>query len=171
VAALQGQRAQGLPPRLDQVEVGRVFGLEHEFPLRRSKARSWPQNSRNLANVGQNLRPQQIPSRPPQLQQPGPNPPESLPTRMGSGFYPGIAPTSTNSNRICRISFQTCRSPIGTLPCPNTGTAAGRRTIGAAAVVPICPRWLKGNLGRSIGSRADGGHHAGQETRTTRANT
>src|SRR3954449_5164944 len=33
-AALQRQRAQNLPPRLDQVEVGRVFGLEYEFPAR-----------------------------------------------------------------------------------------------------------------------------------------
>src|SRR3954454_9060333 len=30
----EGQRAQDLPPRLDQVQVGRVFGLEHELPAR-----------------------------------------------------------------------------------------------------------------------------------------
>src|SRR4051795_8183029 len=33
-ATLQRQRAQDLPPRLDQVQVGRVFGLEHELPAR-----------------------------------------------------------------------------------------------------------------------------------------
>src|SRR3982751_1577747 len=33
-APFEGQRAQDLPPRLDQVEIGRVFGLEHEFPAR-----------------------------------------------------------------------------------------------------------------------------------------
>src|SRR4051812_12749316 len=31
-APFEGQRAQDFPPRLDQVQVGRVFGLEHEFP-------------------------------------------------------------------------------------------------------------------------------------------
>src|SRR3954453_3817734 len=30
----EGQRAQDLPPRLDQVQVGRVFGLKHELPAR-----------------------------------------------------------------------------------------------------------------------------------------
>src|SRR3954463_12664353 len=33
-APFEGQRAQDFPPRLDQVQVGRVFGLEHEFPAR-----------------------------------------------------------------------------------------------------------------------------------------
>src|SRR3954447_11526158 len=33
-AALEGQRAQDLPPRFDQVQVGRVLGLEHELPAR-----------------------------------------------------------------------------------------------------------------------------------------
>src|SRR6187397_255386 len=33
-APFEGQRAQDLPPRLDQVQVGRVFGLEHELPAR-----------------------------------------------------------------------------------------------------------------------------------------
>jgi hypothetical protein len=33
-AALQRQRAQDLSPRLDQVQVGRVLGLEHELPAR-----------------------------------------------------------------------------------------------------------------------------------------
>src|SRR3954453_10550949 len=33
-AALQCQRAQDLPPRLDQVQVGRVLGLEYELPAR-----------------------------------------------------------------------------------------------------------------------------------------
>ena len=33
-AALQRQGAQDLPPRLDQVEVGGVFGLEDELPAR-----------------------------------------------------------------------------------------------------------------------------------------
>src|SRR3954469_23324735 len=32
--AFEGQRAQHLPPRLDEVEVGRVFRLEHELPAR-----------------------------------------------------------------------------------------------------------------------------------------
>src|SRR4051812_11618944 len=30
----KGQRLEDLPPRFDQVEVGGVFGLEHEFPSR-----------------------------------------------------------------------------------------------------------------------------------------
>jgi hypothetical protein len=34
----QGQGAQHLPPRLDQVEVGRVLGLEDEFPARMEQA-------------------------------------------------------------------------------------------------------------------------------------
>src|SRR6185312_82865 len=33
-AALECQRAQDLPPRLDQVQVGRIFGLEDELPAR-----------------------------------------------------------------------------------------------------------------------------------------
>src|SRR3954452_5458243 len=33
-ATLQRQRAQDLPPRLDQVEVGGILGLEHELPAR-----------------------------------------------------------------------------------------------------------------------------------------
>ena len=33
-APFEGQRAQDLPPRLNQVQVGRVFGLEHELPAR-----------------------------------------------------------------------------------------------------------------------------------------
>ena len=33
-AALERQRAQDFPPRLDQVQVGRIFGLEHELPAR-----------------------------------------------------------------------------------------------------------------------------------------
>ena len=36
--ALQGQRAQHLPPGFDQVEVGRVLGLEHELPARMQQA-------------------------------------------------------------------------------------------------------------------------------------
>jgi hypothetical protein len=32
--AFEGQRAQHFPPRLDEVEVGRVFRLEHELPAR-----------------------------------------------------------------------------------------------------------------------------------------
>src|SRR5690348_5828747 len=36
-AALQRQRAQDLPPRLDQVQVGRVLGLEDELPTRVSE--------------------------------------------------------------------------------------------------------------------------------------
>src|SRR3954447_21432046 len=32
--ALQRQRAQDLPPRLDQVQVGGIFGLEHKLPAR-----------------------------------------------------------------------------------------------------------------------------------------
>src|SRR6476469_1150411 len=36
-AALQRQRAQDLPPRLDQVQVGRIFGLEDELPARVGK--------------------------------------------------------------------------------------------------------------------------------------
>ncbi len=32
--ARQCQRAQDLPPRLDQVEIGGVFGLEHHLPAR-----------------------------------------------------------------------------------------------------------------------------------------
>ena len=31
-AAFQGQRAQHLPPRLDQVEIGCILGLEDELP-------------------------------------------------------------------------------------------------------------------------------------------
>ena len=31
-AALEGQRAQHLPPRLDKIEVGRILRLEHELP-------------------------------------------------------------------------------------------------------------------------------------------
>src|SRR5215213_8099202 len=31
-AALQRQRAQDFPPRLDQVQVGRIFGLEYKLP-------------------------------------------------------------------------------------------------------------------------------------------
>src|SRR4051812_46726385 len=37
-AALQRQRAQHLPPRLDQVQVGGVLGLEHELPARMQQA-------------------------------------------------------------------------------------------------------------------------------------
>src|SRR3954451_1099762 len=33
-AAFEGQRAQDLPPRFDQVQVSRVLGLEHELPAR-----------------------------------------------------------------------------------------------------------------------------------------
>src|SRR4051794_26571078 len=33
-SALEGQRAQHLPPRLDEVQVGRVLRLEHELPAR-----------------------------------------------------------------------------------------------------------------------------------------
>src|SRR5690348_7803608 len=33
-AALQCQRAQDLPPRLDQVQIGGILGLEHELPAR-----------------------------------------------------------------------------------------------------------------------------------------
>ena len=33
-AALQRQRAQDFPPRLDQVQVSRILGLEDEFPAR-----------------------------------------------------------------------------------------------------------------------------------------
>src|SRR3954447_10448528 len=33
-APFESQRAQDLPPRLNQVQVGRVFGLEHELPAR-----------------------------------------------------------------------------------------------------------------------------------------
>src|SRR3954454_8136553 len=33
-AGLERQRAQNLPPRLDQVEVSRIFGLEHELLTR-----------------------------------------------------------------------------------------------------------------------------------------
>src|SRR3954463_5366281 len=36
-AALQCQRAQDLPPRLDQVQVGGILGLEHEPPARVGK--------------------------------------------------------------------------------------------------------------------------------------
>src|SRR3954447_25536243 len=36
-AALQCQRAQDLPPRLDQVQVGGILGLEHELPARVGK--------------------------------------------------------------------------------------------------------------------------------------
>src|SRR3982751_2907634 len=36
-AALQCQRAQDLPPRLDQVQIGRILGLEHELPARVGK--------------------------------------------------------------------------------------------------------------------------------------
>src|SRR6478672_7587790 len=36
-AALERQRAQDLPPRLDQVQVGRIFGLEDELPARVGK--------------------------------------------------------------------------------------------------------------------------------------
>src|SRR4051812_45285913 len=31
---LEGQRAQHLPPRLDEVQVGRILRLEHELPAR-----------------------------------------------------------------------------------------------------------------------------------------
>ena len=37
-AAFQRQRAQHLPPGFDQVEVGRVLGLEHELPARMQQA-------------------------------------------------------------------------------------------------------------------------------------
>src|SRR5215212_4595605 len=37
-AALQRQRAQHLPPRLDQVQVGGILGLEHKFPARMQQA-------------------------------------------------------------------------------------------------------------------------------------
>src|SRR3954469_10177886 len=37
-AALQRQRAQHLPPGLDQVQVGGVLGLEHELPARMQQA-------------------------------------------------------------------------------------------------------------------------------------
>src|SRR3954467_12695515 len=37
-ASLQGQGAQHLPPRLDQVQVGGVLGLEHELPARMQQA-------------------------------------------------------------------------------------------------------------------------------------
>src|SRR3954447_18549280 len=44
-AAFEGQRAQDLPPRFDQVQVSRVLGLEHELPARggpeRRAARRW----------------------------------------------------------------------------------------------------------------------------------
>ena len=32
--AFQCQRAQDFPPRLDQVQIGRIFGLEDELPAR-----------------------------------------------------------------------------------------------------------------------------------------
>src|SRR5215213_6024072 len=37
-AALQRQRAQHLPPGLDQVQVGGIFGLKHELPARMQQA-------------------------------------------------------------------------------------------------------------------------------------
>src|SRR3954449_7319102 len=37
-APFEGQRAQDLPPRLDQVQVGRVLGLEDELPARMEQA-------------------------------------------------------------------------------------------------------------------------------------
>ena len=33
----EGQGAQDLPPRLNQIQVGGVGGLEHEFPTRMSQ--------------------------------------------------------------------------------------------------------------------------------------
>lgn len=36
----QGQRAQHFPPRLDQVQGGRIPGLEHELPARVGKGES-----------------------------------------------------------------------------------------------------------------------------------
>src|SRR6201992_1760006 len=33
-APFESQRAQDLPPRLDQVQVGRILGLEYELPAR-----------------------------------------------------------------------------------------------------------------------------------------
>src|SRR4051812_40632404 len=37
-AAFQSQRAEHLPPRLDQVEVGCILGLEDELPARMEQA-------------------------------------------------------------------------------------------------------------------------------------
>src|SRR5918997_521767 len=38
--SLEGQRTQHLPPRLDEVEVGRVLRLEYELPARWARANS-----------------------------------------------------------------------------------------------------------------------------------
>src|SRR5260370_6887860 len=37
-SSLEGQRAQDFPPGFNQVEIGRVFGLEDEFPTRMGQA-------------------------------------------------------------------------------------------------------------------------------------
>jgi hypothetical protein len=47
--AFEGQRAQHLPPRLDEVEVGRVFRLEHELPAR--VRQSEPQHVHTGVNI------------------------------------------------------------------------------------------------------------------------
>ena len=39
-APFEGQRAQDLPPRLDQVQIGRIFGLEYELQRGWASAKS-----------------------------------------------------------------------------------------------------------------------------------
>ena len=128
--ALQRQGAQHLPPRLDQVEVGRVRRLEDELPAGMGQApraaRRWPGGRagcpprRRPAPRWARARPRPAPGTPPSWRRSDARRAPSAPPRRGDEGAEDVAVAATPVVDLLRGASPACRAPAErTSRCPG----------------------------------------------------